>query len=477
MNRLILLGILTGLAFWRFPPIDIDMGWHLAGGAWIALNGAAPTLDPIGTFNDTWIDYHWLAQLVLYTLYNWGGYRAIAIFFGFVMAILLGTTAFIAARTAGRNAHPLVPLAAFFVSTTIATTVFSSRPQMMALALIALALALLMHKAVRLELAVLTTLTVLCANIHVYWVIIPALYLMYRVVSRSSPHSRTWGGAGFFLLVLAGAVSPYGWSNLSLLAEYASMDPRWKASIVEFHSALSLDYQVLLLLGCLALLLLYKIKLRIQGNLLLAIGSFTAALAAKKFLPFLGILGIPYIARRLAVLLRALGIVDRTGAARRTRAVLTSALIVIATFTGILGFPRSEENLTREITLRYPIEPCRVVMKDPPPYSAGRDHLRVLTHFNAGGWCAWGGFLGSGTFNLKVTSDGRTQYVPFARYKAARDALKALPGWEETVEAWAPDLVLAQADAPLIDKLLSTGTWRKIYSDGSWVVLGLITSR
>ena len=477
VNRFILLGIFTGLAFWRFPPIDIDMGWHLAGGAWTAINGAAPTLDPIGTFGDTWIDYHWLGQRILYGLYEWGGYRAIAIFFGCIMALLLSATALIATHAAGKNSHPLVPLATFFISTTIATTVFSSRPQMIALALVALALTLLMQKKGRLELAALTALTVISANIHVYWVIIPILFFMYRVIPRSYTLSRKRNVAGVILLAGAGAVSPYGWSNLWLLGEYASMDPRWKTSIVEFHSALSLNYQILALLGFLALLLLYKIKLRILPHFLLAVSSFAAALVAKKFLPLLGILGIPFFARRLAVLLRAHGIVDRSGGARRMADILTTAFIVIVMLTGILGFPRNEEALTRELTTRYPIEPCRLVMKNPPPYSEGRDHLRILTHFNAGGWCAWGGYLGSGTFNLKVTSDGRTQYVPFSRYQAARDALKALPGWEKTLEDWKPDLVLAQADAPLIEELLSKGAWRKRYSDGSWVVLGLITSR
>ncbi len=65
--------------------IDPDFGWHLKAGEYISKNGI-PKYD-VFTFtagNFQWINHEWLNDVLIYMLYNSGGYLATAIFFSFL---------------------------------------------------------------------------------------------------------------------------------------------------------------------------------------------------------------------------------------------------------------------------------------------------------------------------------------------------------------------------------------------------------
>jgi hypothetical protein len=111
----------------------------------------------------------------------------------------------------------------------------------------------------------------------------------------------------------------------------------------------------------------------------------------------------------------------------------------------------------------------------PAPYPVGPvEYLaahgvraNVLLPFGAGAFVSWKLYP-----NVKISLDSRyevafepallTQHI---RFFAARD------GWEPFLAAYPTDLVLAAADAPIVDALATQTRWRVVYRDDAFVLL------
>lgn len=80
-----LLGLVLVLAFlwcrWSIVALDFDLWYHLTGGAYILEHLRLPT-GPFFSYipaGDTWLDYYWLFQVIVYWLYDAGGYVALSL--------------------------------------------------------------------------------------------------------------------------------------------------------------------------------------------------------------------------------------------------------------------------------------------------------------------------------------------------------------------------------------------------------------
>ncbi len=77
-------------------PIWVDDLWmSLAHGRWIAEHGRIPVMDPFSwtTVNQRWVDFEWMFQLLVYSVYRVVGLNGLIIFFGLIAAattVLLG---------------------------------------------------------------------------------------------------------------------------------------------------------------------------------------------------------------------------------------------------------------------------------------------------------------------------------------------------------------------------------------------------
>ena len=219
--------VLYGLTLWYHPAHDPDLGWHLAGGAWITDHHAIPLHDFINSFNQLWHDYHWLAQILIYKIYQVGGLEALRLALGVLMAYLCTLLLDIIWLSSPRRQPTTVILAGFFGAITLITHVTSVRPQMLSLCLVALAVRRLIQPATRWELPYLFALTVLLVNIHVYWAFIPFLWLLYRCVPRftgGETFSAAYAWGGVALLALCGLVSPYGAIPYSFTPPFVCMN-------------------------------------------------------------------------------------------------------------------------------------------------------------------------------------------------------------------------------------------------------------
>lgn len=103
------------------------------------------------------------------------------------------------------------------------------------------------------------------------------------------------------------------------------------------------------------------------------------------------------------------------------------------------------------------------------PKSEG-SHLRLLTNFNQGGWCRWAMHDAAPDSDIRVTLDGRTQYVPDKRFRDANTLFSAQPGWEQILSSLQPDAALIPKNQALAAALANSTHWRLLLQDKDYVV-------
>jgi hypothetical protein len=465
---LYLIAFLYGLRFAVTPATDPDLGWHLFGGEILIRTGALPAHDPINTFGTVWQNYHWLAELIFTWIYRNGGLVGLQIAHGALMTWLCLILADIINVRMRAGGSTLLGVAAFICSGAFLFLITSIRPQSIAILTVALALRRAIQPPRSYELLYFFLLSVFTANVHVYWVFIPFIYLCYRV------HIISHTLISFLTLCCAGFITPYGLSTYTLLFEYARMPEFLNRMITELHSGLLLDGLIpFLLVGWFGIAILLLRKHRIKhhlSDLFVAIFAWLLTLKNIKFgtifavtaFPLTITLCLPWI-RRFAP--RICGTTDRLVITK----ILYLFLVGSLTIAIARDFPVSEEKSYATVLNAYPIRACEALTRAPSTPTNDRNHIRVLTHFNFGGWCRFAAYTAAPGRDIRVTTDGRTQWMPADYFRKSLNLYGLGPGWRETLKEWQPDFIVAQNTSPLSQLLPYLPDWNLIFQDTHFV--------
>ncbi len=515
--------ILFGFRYCSFGPYDPDLGWHLLGGAWMVNNGYLPRQDFINSFNPEWHDYHWLGQLLFYKIYNLGGYALLRLSFGLFVGYLFKVLLDLAALRTKR-----VMLSSFIITVVAALLidqVASIRPQMISLLIIALTLRRLNQRATKWEPWYLFSLAVFLVNVHVYWVFVPFLWFLFRAAprfyrKRSASAAYAWGGLA--LLSSAGFVSPYGLfvprlelpyalMNYALIWEYMDIPDVLHRTIGEFKSAFAfkgLNFWILIVsLMLISRFINWRRFLADFGNGAAAIISFYLTIDSVKYTAIFAVLGIPFFVRQicapigrailqsnLSLLTGTAGILPANEGAANSSAgkmptvpvspfapllnaiqILPAAgLLLFSIYVSISEFPLKESERIKnedDLNIMYPIKACQglasLQLKPKDPLT----HVRLLTHFDYGGWCRWAIYQSHPELDYRVTTDNRTQTVPQEHYERGFDLYNMKRQWLETLKVWAPDAAIVSKSYPLAQFMaLAPAFWQKSYEDGTYAV-------
>jgi hypothetical protein len=357
----------------------------------------------------------------------------------------------------------------------------------MSLCLLAVALRRMIQRPVVWELPFLFVLAVLAANMHVYWVLIPAFWGVYRCaprfVRRRAP-SPAYGWGGLLLLSAAALVSPYGvlpfgerppflFMNYALVFELMQLPPGLKNAIGEMKGSFANEWfnpwLIVVALVVAGRTFAVRRALADAGNTLAALAATALAVHSVKFGPVLAVAALPYLARHAGwqfwrQLPAARRLEDRAGA------VALALLAAAAVFGAARHFPWIDDD-DAIIAAYQPLAACRRVaslnLVPQPP----RQHVRVLTHFNHGAWCRWSLFQAAPDEDFRVTTDGRTQGVPVEHYLASFDLFNATGGWREILAGWNPDVMVVSRSHQLAAFLsLEPERYERAYEDQGFVV-------
>jgi len=232
---------------------DGDVWWHVRAGQWIRDNHQVPTLDPFtfASADRSWIDLHWLFQVILAAVYAAGGVRGIIL-----MAAAVSTAVLLIGLTARVRPCPSWVAAACWLPALVAMSArLVPRPELFSYLAMALYLAVLFRTDDRPALAwALPIVQVVWVNAHSLFVLGPIIlgsYLLSRLVEprnrravasdgRTRQGWRWWwhvGGAAA-AVALACMANPYGLRGalfpLELFPKITAWGGPYKALIEEF---------------------------------------------------------------------------------------------------------------------------------------------------------------------------------------------------------------------------------------------------
>jgi hypothetical protein len=121
---------------------DLDMWWHLKTGEVIWTTHSVPTTDIFSytTNHHAWVPHEWLAQVLIYGAYRWGGYSGLMLWFlFFAVALIVAGYVFCWVYSGNPKAAFLGGLIVWLFS----TTVLAIRPQLIGYLLLTVELLLL----------------------------------------------------------------------------------------------------------------------------------------------------------------------------------------------------------------------------------------------------------------------------------------------------------------------------------------------
>jgi hypothetical protein len=247
---------------------DPDTYWHIATGKWILAERAVPrhNIFSYTAAGQPWVDVEWLAQIILFSIYDWFGWRGLVL----LSALMIALTFVFLYLLLARELRPTVALGAAAISLAFASLHFLARPHLLTFPIIVVWTAFLARACDehRRPSFWLLPLMVLWANLHggfTLGLLLAAGFGLEATIAAPSAERRRvgiewlsfWVGA-----LLAAFITPYGYHSILLTLDFFSLgdvlhhigDGRPMNPSIDIK-------QEVILLGLMAMALLFGVKI------------------------------------------------------------------------------------------------------------------------------------------------------------------------------------------------------------------------
>lgn len=448
---------------------DPDFWWHLRNGQLIVQTHSVVRTDPysFSKFGHGWINHEWLSDVLIFTVYRFGGFSGLILTFA---AIIAGTFLLVYYRCPGRP-----DLAALVTVWGAETSILSwgVRPQMFTLLLAAIFL-LILDRADQNPAVLWWTvpLTVLWVNLHAGYALGISLLLLSLVgdvieANFASPASlRSSASRRTLMLVIAAclAVVPVNPNGFRLYS-YPIETLRSKAMQTYISEWFSPDFHAARYLLFLSMILVTLVLLPIMSRrprtreVVLLSATLLEALRSVRHIPVFVLIAVPI----LCSLTQGCGIIRLSGQRKKN---LTSAragfnafvLIALAVFTFVRVSQVTGEQAQLEAQ-HFPAGVVQFIRNAHPPEP-------ILNHYNWGGYFIWKLYP-----NYRVFIDGRADLYgdSFMQDLAATFYLR--DDWQKALKTWGIRTIVLPSDTPLVAALELEPGWIRLYADSQAVVL------
>jgi hypothetical protein len=287
--------------------------------------------------------------------------------------------------------------------------------------------------------------------------------------------------------VFAGFISPYGiipstftppfpLMNYALFWDLLTTAPMLKSAIAELRGTLAMPgFRPWLFLAYVVMLgrtFRWRHLVSDTGNTLACIVSAVLAVSTRRFLPLFGIMALPYFVRHVGAFVR----LHRKGTLMRweprVAAVLLPTTVAATMMFAVWRFPLFNQSHLYIHSFPACSHLADMGLSPHPP----RDHIRVLVDFNYGAWCRWVLYQERPDADFRVTTDGRTQWVPIQRYFASFAIENASGEWLPELKHWDPDVMLVRRGTPLANVMrLAPGIGSLVFEDDQFDVFLPVT--
>lgn len=462
-------------------PLDTDMWWHLSAGKEMLDSGMILMTDVFSftRSGQPWTNPYWLCQLGMAALFRWQGFLGL----GAAVAVLATLSMFLVSLQCDGPA--LLKTGALLLSSIVSSVVWSPRPQLMSLVMLALTgyLLYLYKWKGKDEMWALPLVFLLWGNMHGGYPL-GLILIGAAIAGEALNHLLAIGGGkvlpwrrifrlalwgiGCGLAVLANPnglriwLLPFQTVDMRVLQQFI---PEWASP--DFHVLLEQALLWLLLAAFAAVALAGRVM---DGtDLVTLLGfAFLALLAKRNFGPF-ALVAAPIFCRygafalaewrsRATWLEKLKPVRDQE---QRGSAIKKTINLAIVALLGLVG-------LGKLYGVTYPALVDSYLAQSFP--MEGVDWLRtnrvpgrVLNEYN------WGGYLQWALPGYKIFVDGRTDLFNDEIVGTWIALVQGEPGWQDTLDRYGVDLVMLQPDRSLLGRLREGG-WKEIYSSPQVVI-------
>jgi hypothetical protein len=268
-----------------------------------------------------------------------------------------------------------------------------------------------------------------------------------------------------------GGGKPFLLINYALLFDYSVMPDVLRNAIGELRGVFAAGGSsalIFVLLLCIAARgFVFRRAVAKSGSWLAFLSGALLAYRSLKFLAVFGVIAIPVVYQTMrGAFYRPL--FRLCGRHRLDRIIVAGAIAcgLVRCF-----FYSPWINLQSRDLDAMPGAACEKLTELEIPRAKGRDHVRVLTHFNYGGWCRWYAYQKAPERDIRVTTDGRTQWVPPKHYELSFELFNVQNNWFSTLEQWDPDAILVAKDKALAQVLIRLpGAWTLAFHDQNFAL-------
>lgn len=441
--------VLLGFVGPMHPTADTDTWWHLRTGDLILQQGSLPDTDPFSwtATGRPWVTHEWLSEVIYAAIARLSGPAGLLVLSG----VLVGITALALLRALAHVTDDAWAKAvALLVSVAGGSLLWSIRPHLFSLALVAVFLALCLgelRSPARRITWLLVPLTLLWANLHGAFVLGPFLIGLV-MIGGAAEKDPAWQRLGLILGVclVAGSVNPAGPALYLYPLEVASVSGEvleWRSPSIQDTHGLIFVLTVVATFGAAILR-----RMTIPPHVLIpALGFVLLGFAALRNIGAALVVLSPCLAYALG------GVVHqarRAGSDRKILGATVAALGAGAIALAAVNFiGRSDPYLLGES--RFPRAAVAELREQPPG--------RLANPYN------WGGYLIYRAPEFPVSMDGRNDMYG-ARLLERQMLLEELrPGWNEFLSDNDVRYVLWQRAAPLAEALRLVDGWSLLYED------------
>ena len=457
-------------------PVDTDTWWHLRSGRWIVEQGAVPRTDPFShtRYGQPWIDHSWLAQVILFLLYDAFSYAGLAL-----LLASLATIAFAFVWLQCRHADRWLRAFVLIIAAATSGVIWVARPQMFSFALTAI-VAYLLHRfkqGHKRTIWWLPVVTLVWVNTHGGFAVGFILMAAYLFGEFGNWLLKNEGigpkGIGYLLLVLVVCllvvpINPNGvqmWGypfrtvGIGVLQDFIA---EWRSP--DFHQ-LHLHPFIWMLLAALTAVGLSGRRADFTDLTLVALFAYLSLLATRNMALF-ALVTAPVIVRYGSAALAGwreragrFGAI-RTATVGRFRIAINWALLALVVVAALakMSYPLSTAVNQEAIAEIAPIEAVAFLQSERP---AGP----LFNSYN------WGGYLIWALPQYPVFVDGRTDLYDDAFLRDYLSVVWAQDGWEETLDDYEINLVLIEPQSMLARLLAERPGWKQAYQGSMATVL------
>ena len=454
--------------------------------------------DPFGAQGNYWLAYSWVPEIAYAFVYRLFGFR------GLQVLQLLQTMAgvailFFAARgialtvalrkEGGTKRDRDFGLAISMLLVVLFTApIWYLRPQFLSLVFFGLALWLAVRQASIIPwLAPFILLSILWVNVHIFWIFLPGVVFIFRVLGRFShtPSAaraenplankqyeksglgpKVWAkelGCGVVAAAVVagcGLINPYGWRVFTEALKFGVAHQAVYRGVIECQRlSPALGYLFWLYVAA-ALILVWRWRVYFRtspGLFVLSLAFAGFALLNLRFLPFFGLVAAFLSGSEVSLDMGANQPVQHLRRLELLAIILFGAACVICLEIPEPLSPRRQALFTiaKRMTAEY-----------------GARNTRVLNHFDDGGWLELALFTNrstKGETSLKPVVDGRTGVIGDQRFAEFEKVAELSDGWCRIVELWGAELAVLPEEM-LLAKALLSGEAKGEQCQHNWVM-------